>query len=47
MKTITRNLSLFVGNLDAQKIRLIVLVATLAMFALSAGAAGCPGGGGH
>ncbi len=47
MKSITRNLTLAVSKLDAQKIRLIVLVATLALFAVSAGAAGCPGGGGH
>jgi hypothetical protein len=47
MKSITRNLTLAVSKLDAQKIRLIVLVATLALFAISAGAAGCPGGGGH
>jgi hypothetical protein len=44
MKNVTRDLTLAAGKLDSQTIRLIVLVGTLVLFVLAAGAPSAGGG---
>jgi hypothetical protein len=44
METITNSLKSNVAKLDAQKIKLILVLVTLALFVLGAGAPGTPGG---
>lgn len=46
MTNAARNLYLSATKMDANTVRIIVFVITLAMFALAAGAPECGGGGG-
>jgi hypothetical protein len=47
MKSIVSSLTIFVGKLDSQKVRLIVLIGVLMLFVLAAGAPAATGGCGH
>ncbi len=44
MESILRPIKAFASRLDAQKIKLILFLITLALFVLAAGAPGTPGG---
>jgi hypothetical protein len=44
METINNSIKLNAVKLDAQKIKLILVLVTLALFVLGAGAPGTPGG---
>ncbi len=47
MKSIASSLTVFVGKLDSQKVRLIVMIGVLMLFVLAAGAPVATGGCGH
>jgi hypothetical protein len=47
MKSIASSLTVFVGKLDSQKIRLIIMIGVLLLFVLAAGAPVATGGCGH
>jgi hypothetical protein len=44
MKTTARDLTLAIARIDSKKVRLVMFVITVAMFALAAGAPECSGG---
>lgn len=46
MKSITSSAMMFVSKLDSEKIRMLLLVGTLVLFVLAAGAPGAAGGAG-
>ncbi|NTV37127.1 MAG: hypothetical protein HGA53_09250 [Anaerolineaceae bacterium] len=47
MKNLSSSLTIIAAKLDSRKIRLVVTVATIVLFILSAGAPGCIGDTGH
>lgn len=47
MKKIATSITLFVSKFDAETVRMIVLIGTLTLFVLAAGAPGAGGGVGH